>query len=419
MVVCISAIMAGCGGSKPSAPPPSAPPPSAPPPASVPILTGPAKGSPGGPTAARTPQKATKAPHRPDVPPQMLFEIGEGIPNFTVMPRDEAHPANVFALAAPGIGENSATVTLIPPETESTAPATGGPAAALPAGFTAVAKFGYSPEGLPRRIVCQKDGSTLALIPAGLYTQGVDGAEPNAGPVHPIELSAYYMDITEVTLDQYLRFRSDQKPAPARPLNEASPGNHPALGLPWRDAQAYCKWAGKELPTEAEWEQAARGPNGFTYVWGNDPRVVWQRSRTTEQIDSVGSYLADRSPYGVFDLAGNAREWCLDFYDDDAYRQASKSDGTAISNWTGPRRASIPGHRVVRGNGPAWQLWHRSSESMSVQSPTVGFRGVLHLTAPKADGAGTPQPGSSTEPPPTVVPRGSRTERERSRPQPD
>jgi formylglycine-generating enzyme required for sulfatase activity len=411
--------LAGCGGQKPAASPPTAPPPSAPPPASIPIVTGPAKNKAGSEVARTTAQRSDQGRSRPDVPAEMLFEIGEGIPNFALLPRDEANPADVFALATPGIGENSSTVTLFPPDVQTTVPTIAGGGLAVPAGFTAVAKYGYSPEGLPRQIVCQKDGSTMALIPAGLYSQGIDGADPNAGPVHPVELSAYYMDITEVTLDQYLRFRADQKPVPAKPVNESSPGNHPVVGLPWRDAQTYCKWAGKDLPTEAEWEQAARGPHNSVYVWGNDPRVVWQRARTPQQIDPVGSFLADRSPYGILDLAGNAREWCLDYYDDDAYRQASKSDGTAISNWTGPKRPSISGHRVVRGNAPGWQLWYRSSLSMSEQSPTVGFRGVLHLTGPKAGTTDSAQPGTDNAPPPTVVPRGSRSERETSRLRPN
>jgi formylglycine-generating enzyme required for sulfatase activity len=411
-------LAAGCGSKQPSAPPPSAPPPSAPPKAAIPIVTGPAKGKPGGQTA-RTKPATDPGPTRPDVPPEMLFEIGEGIPNFSLLPRDEANPADVFALATPGIGENSSTVTLIPPAADSTLPGSGGGGLAVPAGFMPVAKSGYSPGGLPRQIVCQKDGSTMALVPSGLYSQGIDGADPNAGPLHPVELSAYYMDVTEVTLGQYLKFRAEGKPAPQRPVNESSPDDHPALGLPWRDAQAYCQWAGKDLPTEAEWEQAARGPNSFAYVWGNDPRVVWQRARTPQQIDPVGSFLTDRSPYGILDLAGNAREWCLDYYDDDAYQQASKSDGTAISNWTGPKRPSIAAHRVVRGNAPGWELWYRSSQSMSEKSPTVGFRGVLRLTAPKGGAAAAPRPGADSGPPPTVLPRGSRNERETPRQQPD
>jgi formylglycine-generating enzyme required for sulfatase activity len=411
-------VLAGCGSEQPSAPPPSAPPPSAPPPASIPILTGPAKSKPGG-QAARTSQKIEKAPSRPDVPPELLFEIGQGIPNFALLPRDEANPADVFVLAAPGIGEDSSTVTLIPPDVRTTISGTGAGGLAVPAGFTAVAKAGFSPEGLPRQIVCQKDGSTMALIPAGLFSQGIDGADPNAGPLHPVELSAYYMDITEVTLEQYLRFRGAEKPTPGRPVNESSPGNHPVLGVSWRDAQAYCRWVGKELPTEGQWEQAARGPGNFVYVWGNDPRTVWQRVRTPEQIDAVGSYPADRSPYGIFDLAGNAREWCLDYYAEDAYQHASKSDGTAVRDGTGPKRPSISAHRVVRGNAPGWELWYRSSESMSKSSPSIGFRGVLQLAAAQTDATGPSPPGEDGGPPPTVRPRGSQSGRGASPPDED
>jgi formylglycine-generating enzyme required for sulfatase activity len=81
--------------------------------------------------------------------------------------------------------------------------------------------------------------------------------------------------------------------------------------------------------------------------------------------------------YGVFDLAGNAREWTSDWFDPQAHQEAAASGGRLARNWTGPRKAAIPGHRVIKGNGSDWSAWHRSSAEMSARLPDVGFRGVV------------------------------------------
>lgn len=398
-------IACGCGGGGDSAPPPTSNAPSAPPVAATPILTGPAKSG-GAAQPVRTGAQPKNEPRRsrPDVPPEMLFDVGAEIPNLALLPRDEANPADVFAVVTPQAGENSGTVTLIRPPAETGAGGTVSVSArGLPSGFSPVPDAGYGEAGWPLRIRCDKDGAVMALIPGGLFLQGQDGVDPDAGPIHPVEQDAFYIDVTEVTLDQYRRFRSEQKPTPTRPSNDGGPPDHPVLGIPWRDALAYCKWAGKELPTEAQWERAARGPDHFVYVWGNDPRAIWERGRTPRQIDPVSSFRTDRSPEGVFDLAGNAREWCADYYAENAYQQATRNDGTAVKNWTGPTRPSRTGHRVVRGNGPGWELWSRSSASMSENPPDVGFRCVLNLRAAAASAAAA----TSDEPPAGATPSGT------------
>src|SRR4029079_2889602 len=155
-----------------------------------------------------------------------------------------------------------------------------------------------SDDGAPLRIRCEKDGSEMVRVPAGLFLQGRDGVDPSAGPMHPVELSGYYIDVFEVTLGQYEKYWKETRPLPGRPANHGNADNLPALGVNWKDASAYLEWVGKELPTEAEWEKAARGPKQFLYPWG-DGRVLWQRPRTPQQIDPVGSYPADRSIYGA------------------------------------------------------------------------------------------------------------------------
>ena len=402
-------VLAGCGGGgESSAPPPSVAAPSAPPPTSTPInvkpRNTPANASPRAPAAQADQPVAEKFP---GVPPEQIFQVGMDIPNFELIPAEQVNEADVFALVIPDAGLDSTVVSLVAPDSDSprsTSPSGSGGSVKLPEGFSAVAAAGYAESGMPRRIRCAKDGTEMVLIPGGLFMQGEDGADANAAPMHPVQLDPYYIDIYEITLRQYMRFQNERKPSPTKPSNIGDPDSHPAVGITWRDALWYCEWTGKQLPTESEWEYAARGPESFTYPWGNG-RVVWQRSRTPEQIDPVGEFRADYSPFGVFDMAGNAREWCADFYSESAYREAAPRDGTAAVNPQGPRRASISGHRVVRGNAPGWQLWHRSSAPMSEPGRGVGFRGVLRLSATAAAADSTSE---GAAPPPTVVPNASR-----------
>ena len=405
LVVC-----SGCGGGdKESSPPVAAAPPSAPPAAATPINVSPRKSNqpsapPGSGNDSSKKGRSGKS-DLPDAPPEQIFQIGKDIPNVILVPRDRANQDDVFALVVPENGLGSESVTLIPPEGSGREQGIRGRQnTELPEGFRPVRRTRYSEDGWPLRIVCEKDGAEMAYVAAGLFLRGEDGDSPDAGPMHPVELDSFYIDVYEVTIGQFTRFREQQDPTPGKPVNQSAPDDHPALGLAWRDAVAYCKWAGKQLPTEAEWEKAGRGPDSFQVPWGNS-RAVWHRARTPGQIDPVGSFRADRSIYGVYDLAGNAREWCADFYADDAYQQAVPSDGSIAVNPAGPRRPSISGHRVVRGSAPDWRLWRRSSESMTGTPDHVGFRGVLRLEREDDDDEASTDDDNA---PPQTRPRRSR-----------
>jgi serine/threonine-protein kinase len=130
-----------------------------------------------------------------------------------------------------------------------------------------------------------------------------------------VKVEAFYMDRTEVTNEQYLRFIGETKRARPTHWNgnqyPSGQANFPIVNVSWEDANAYARWAGKRLPTEAEWEYAARGGEGRLYPWGNDWSDSLANTREGERgrIVAVGSFPAGASPLGLLDLVGNVWEW--------------------------------------------------------------------------------------------------------------
>jgi sulfatase modifying factor 1 len=383
VAVLTAILLAGCGGSDEAANPVTAPPPPPPPP----VVAAPAV-----PQAPATRGAAVPSPRRPA--PQHdstdandadnLFLVGESRPNFVVAksPLPVGHERYQVVRPASSLAANLFRV--VPPDRSGSLRPID-PQVPLPAGFTALPEYGAAPDGRPLRIRCDKDTAVMAYILPGAFTQGIDGADPQAGPAHPVYVDGFYMDVHETTLGQYREFREAEaakRPAPA--LNDQASAAHPAAGITWRDANYYVQWAGKTLPTEAEWEKAARGERNFTYPWGEE-RPVWHQPRQPGQIDPVATYRTDCNPHGLCDLAGNVREWCSDWYGDAYYATVRTPDGSPARNPTGPAKASQPNARVLKGPGTAgWELWRRSGASMRDSLPDVGFRGVLRLPAPPA-----------------------------------
>jgi len=220
---------------------------------------------------------------------------------------------------------------------------------------------------------------SMVLVPAGEFTMGSFGGDPDELPVHKVYLSAFFMDKYQVTVMQYARFleatHRDSPPEWTR-MNKQTNQSRPVANVDWEDADAYCKWAGKRLATEAEWEKAARGTDGRVYPWGNEPptrfhansgKEVWNNHSA---LAPVGTFEEGKSPYGIYDMAGNVWEWVSDWYAADYY-QTSPS-----RNPTGP---SIGIYKVIRGgswgSGPSGlRSAERETHAPSFQGYGTGFR---------------------------------------------
>jgi formylglycine-generating enzyme required for sulfatase activity len=219
----------------------------------------------------------------------------------------------------------------------------------------------------------------MVLIPAGEFFMGEENGHPDARPMHRTTLSAYWIDTHEVTNAQYRQCVAGgvcSPPKDRQTFDDAQRSQHPVTNVTWKQAYAYCQWRGKRLPTEAEWEKAARGTDGRRYPWGNSEEAIktWVKDRSVTAAgngpSAVGSLPDTASPYGVFDLVGNVWEWVRDWYAEDYYATAPRQDPQ------GPLRGSF---RVLRGGdwrqGPLeLRASTRAWDEMTYWGPTLGFR---------------------------------------------
>jgi len=255
-----------------------------------------------------------------------------------------------------------------------------------------------------------RDGAEMVWIPPGEFVMGSTPAEVSAAlkgfpervcrdiadfllqaecPQRKVEMDGYWMYKCEVTVAQYRKFCE----ATGGKLPNAPDGgwkdSHPIVDVSWDDANAYAKWAGASLPSEAQWEKAARGTDGCVYPWGND----WDASRCANSVEKsmdgpapVCGYPKGASPYGCLDMAGNVWEWCADWYDPAYYKSAPSKNprGPAEAvkfQWCGP---TVRGARALRGG--SWyydnNIYFRCA-SRSYHQPTSrdrddGFRCVVN-----------------------------------------
>ena len=239
----------------------------------------------------------------------------------------------------------------------------------------------------------------MVLVPGGAFTMGNNDGLPAEKPAHQVRLSTYYIDQHEVTNRQFRLFMREAKyrgqPAGKWLSDEkarAEPDTLPVTHVNFHDANAYAAWAGKQIPSEAQWEMAARSIEGRRFPWGNEP-AKWSRPRTARQIDDVMSFPEDVSAYGAFDMAANVQEWTNDWYDSKYFQQIAKS---TAENPTGPstrpRSKDLP--VVVKGGSKTWNLSYREGVPYEKRLPYIGFRCVLSVERPAAASPSGQPPGT-------------------------
>lgn len=283
-----------------------------------------------------------------------------------------------------------------------------------PGGMPPLADENVWPPGAAMEIVTQPDGADMVLVPGGPFYMGSNRIDDEM-PVHTVNVAPFYIDRFEVSNRQFARFvaathyvtDAERKgfsivftagnPAIVRGADWRQPSgpgsaiqaypDYPVVNVSWNDAEAYCQWAGKRLPSEQEWEKAARGVDARDYPWGDGVDESRTNSRylnkgdirrTAENLDyghgpvAIGSLPAGASPYGVMDMLGNVAEWVEDWYHPYPGNTRPVGDGEGA-------------HKVLRGGGwnddQMWTAWraHQWPEQCSNQT---GFRTCRDLVVP-------------------------------------
>ncbi len=248
----------------------------------------------------------------------------------------------------------------------------------------------------------------MALVPAGKFTMGADtGGEEDEHPAHVVDVAAFFLDLTEVTNEAWARCVAagvcsapDATSAPRNGFGSDAAfrgPRQPVSAISWDGARAYCAWLGKRLPTEAEWEKAARGTDARRYPWGNEEptrdRAVFSGVGATAD---VGTHPRGAGPYGHQDLAGNVWEWVEDVYDPYAYTRdhAARGEGSSCEEaasaldeirqkgkkgFTGSNPVPTECERVLRGGafnypGPGLRSSNRVHHAPRYRLVMSGFR---------------------------------------------
>ncbi len=410
-----------------SQPPPGYQPPS---PAHAPTSSGPVKAAPpptpppgflppAGPPAGRAtprPAEVSPPPSTADTPP----------PGFLPPERQPADATAPGARIAPSSPAPSTAPSAPTPPDPDVARLDAGGAAASPA---SAPPSGLRPGADPDELINERDGASLLRVAGGEFTMG-SADQDNERPVHRVVLEPYAIDRFPVTNARYRSFLEwvaengdEELRHPDQPEDKShdpdgwgepayerySPGEeHPVVNVDWFDAYAYATWAGLRLPTEAEWERAARGDDGRRYPWGDfepseDPHGKYAQNKRSRSIGPheytapVDAHPAGRSPVGCEDMAGNVNEWCEDGFHPTFYVRSPRKN---------PVNRAIKTPRSLRGGS-----WNNADVKLRTtarvglpplrRDPGVGFRCVVSLGAgargPSDDG-GTDVEGSGEMP---------------------
>jgi formylglycine-generating enzyme required for sulfatase activity len=260
----------------------------------------------------------------------------------------------------------------------------------------------------PQERISPRDGAVQVLVPGGEFIMGADDPQaPLADeqrPPHPVTLSPFWMDKYEVTNEQFARFLNELLATEGKQWTDRQcfegihwrvmiehplcglefdlaqrlvtvkkgKDNFPVMPVRWAAAAEYAAKVGRRLPTEAEWEYAARGTDGRRYPWGNDWNPKWANVQS-KGIVAVDAMPTDRSPFGIIGMAGNVREWVQDFFSMDFYAASPKDNPVNTGNSP---------ERVMRGGSYMFTEWDARTTSRYCGiihdgiSPAVGFRTV-------------------------------------------
>lgn len=230
-----------------------------------------------------------------------------------------------------------------------------------------------TPEGTPQKKEKEADLSQMALIPAGYFLMGSPSGKGNNDehPQHKVWVSAFYMDKYLVTFEEYDKFCEATGRDPAQD-NGWGRGKNPVVNIKWSDADAYCHSVGKRLPTEAEWEKAARGGTDTDYFFGDDPGQLkdyaWYADNSNDRVQPVGQKKPN--PYGLYDIVGDVWEWVNDYYGESYYDESPAQD---------PQGPNGGEYRVLRGgswsiNADYLESAHRGMDEPDHQDTSDGCR---------------------------------------------
>lgn len=247
--------------------------------------------------------------------------------------------------------------------------------AVMPKGYEKMSEKLDDDNGLPVAVRCQGDNSEMVMVPASAFVMGApdDEGEGDEHPRREVWLEAFYIDKHKVTVAQFRKFCTIMR----REMREQPPWStdaHPVVNVSWYDAAAYCEWAGKLLPTEAQWEKSARSGTSTKYNSGDSEKGqeerAWYAANSGRQAHPNGG--KNPNNYGLYDMPGNTLEWCQDGYEEDYYGHAPDMD---------PRGSDSASVLVCRG--AAWNLdagylrcARRGSRPPDHKADNIGFRCV-------------------------------------------
>jgi formylglycine-generating enzyme required for sulfatase activity len=320
----------------------------------------------------------------------LVAACGQAAPRATPAPSGAPPEPTIATLIPATVTRVPPTATMIPPTATAIPSPTDIPSSATPAPtMTPLAKVAPANPSLGDAWIRPADGMVMVYVPGGTFQMGSDkddaDAKPDELPSHAVTLDGFWMDQTEVTNAQFVAFLNAHGNAGegGRKMVEMERGYcqirqeegayrvgsaafHPVLMVTWYGADTYCQWVGGRLPSEAEWEYAARGPESHLYPWGDDAPTC-ERARYGDCARSampVASLPDGASWCGVLDMSGNVWEWVADWYGD--YPSGHQE------NPNGPASGSF---RVVRGGGWHSPRWEIRATSRLGDTPPTGYNG--------------------------------------------